>query len=450
MGRFGVGCTRFCAAVFLIALTGVVKPAPAFSQTPSATAHSSLRAKQQTLFDTMRAKPQDLDAMFDYAEVSVQLQDYEAAISTLERMLIFNSNLPRVRLELGALYFNIGAYSLAEYYFLSVAGAGGVPEAVRGRIDKFLAEIAKRTRKHSFKGRIEAGIIYDSNANLGPADSNVLLFGRPAVLVSGSGGDEDAGGRVYAQITHRYAISGPTADYWQTDGSFFGRRYSEVDTGASDAFYIRTGPRLSLDDALYGPKLRPFIDVEYARADESKLYQGGGVGFEYTAVLSGAVSTFSTLRAGIRAHDSARSGEDGFLLSGRSGLAWKPAKDVTLTAAVSGLVDDAKSQSQSNDGGALRLTASYDYDPGLAPADRNWRLSAQASAAYRRYRAPDPVVSPTQARRDVELRLGVQNTFYFRDGFYASLGASGLVRESNLSNFDLSNVGLTAVIGIEF
>lgn len=52
----------------------------------------------------MFVRPDDLELMFEYALISVQLEDLEAAITTLERMLIYNRDLPRVHMELGAAY----------------------------------------------------------------------------------------------------------------------------------------------------------------------------------------------------------------------------------------------------------------------------------------------------------------------------------------------------------
>ena len=48
----------------------------------------------------MLRDPSNLDVTFAYADVSAQLGDNEAAVAALERMLLFNPNLPRVDLEL--------------------------------------------------------------------------------------------------------------------------------------------------------------------------------------------------------------------------------------------------------------------------------------------------------------------------------------------------------------
>jgi Flp pilus assembly protein TadD len=49
----------------------------------------------------MIARPNDLDLAFEYATLSSQAGDYEGAISTLERMLVYAPNTPRLQLELG-------------------------------------------------------------------------------------------------------------------------------------------------------------------------------------------------------------------------------------------------------------------------------------------------------------------------------------------------------------
>ena len=38
-------------------------------------------------------------------------------VAALERMLLFNPNLARVDLELGALYFRMGSFEMARSYF---------------------------------------------------------------------------------------------------------------------------------------------------------------------------------------------------------------------------------------------------------------------------------------------------------------------------------------------
>ena len=61
----------------------------------------------------MLQDPSNLDVAVEYASLSSQVGDYEAAVSTLERMLIFAPNTPRLRLELGILYYRLGSYEVS-------------------------------------------------------------------------------------------------------------------------------------------------------------------------------------------------------------------------------------------------------------------------------------------------------------------------------------------------
>ena len=142
---------------------------------------AALRIEQQQLFEQLWTHPDDLDAMFAYAVVSIRLRDYEQAIATLERMLIYRDDLPRVKLELGSAYFRLGSYEVSRFYF-DEALAGDPPPDVRAKVEEFLAEVARRTKQSAFTGLVSIGVVYSSNANLGPSDRLVEVFGVDAQL----------------------------------------------------------------------------------------------------------------------------------------------------------------------------------------------------------------------------------------------------------------------------
>ncbi len=79
------------------------------------------------LFKRLLLKPDDLDAGFQYAQLETELGDYEAAIGALERMLYYNPNLPRVKLQLGVLYFHLRSYEMARNYFNAVLNDPDTP-----------------------------------------------------------------------------------------------------------------------------------------------------------------------------------------------------------------------------------------------------------------------------------------------------------------------------------
>ena len=111
------------------------------------TGEDELRQKQAQQFQAMFDQPEDLELMFAYALTSIQLKDFEAAISTLDRMLIFNPALVRVRLELAASYFRIGSYPVARHYFTQVIDNPDANDALKGRAKEFLDFLRQIDRK---------------------------------------------------------------------------------------------------------------------------------------------------------------------------------------------------------------------------------------------------------------------------------------------------------------
>ena len=155
-----------------------------------------IQARREFLFNAMLQKPDDLDAAFEYAALSAQVGDIEAAISTLERMLIFAPGLPRLQLELGVLYYRLAAFETARSYFEArdrrAERAAGSPV----KVEQYLAGIDDAADPNRFAGQIRAGIRYQTNANRAPVDSIIFLDGLPFTLDANSLGSPD--GNVYA------------------------------------------------------------------------------------------------------------------------------------------------------------------------------------------------------------------------------------------------------------
>ena len=362
----------------------------------------NLRAQQKALFDQLIDKPDDLELMFEYAKVSIQLEDYEAAISTLERMLIYRQDLSRVRLELAVAYFNLGSYAASELYFDQVLADSQTPDIVRERINRYKEVIAFRTRKSAFSVLANVGITHATNATLGPQDNQVLLFGNLANLVAGQK-ESDFGTRVLVNVSHVYDLQQEDDDVWRTDASFFGLNYFDTDDGDIIFGRMRTGPRLSLDEKQFGPKMRPYVEAQALMSEDRPLFASFGFGAEVTDTLSPILSAYGD--AGLRYRnyfESAFSDEDAFTVYASGGLAYIPFRDLVLRGTGIFEVDAADGDQNSNYEIGLRLSGEYQYDSGLSWVDRKWSVSGFAEVRGRFFEEPDPIIDPTQKRRDLD------------------------------------------------
>jgi hypothetical protein len=236
-----VGLVARCIAVGAAALgllTAYCNPASAQA------AFAALNPEYQALFQRMYADPKNIDVTFRFAEIAARLGDYEAAIGALERILLYNPNLPRVKLELGILYYKMGGYQLARGYFEQVRKSRDVPPLVLAKIDDFVLAMDKGTAPNKFTGFVYAGIRHQSNASAGPSSLIIRSLGQDVALTGQFGKSPDWNTFILAQLNYSHDLGGTAA----LETGFLGYyakqdRLSQFDLGLAE---ITIGPRFAL------------------------------------------------------------------------------------------------------------------------------------------------------------------------------------------------------------
>ncbi|MFZ3237605.1 MAG: tetratricopeptide repeat protein [Stellaceae bacterium] len=285
-------CTPGWLATIFIHFCGVLFGAslyiasPALAQPVSGSEQTRLEAQKEALFQQMLRNPANLDATFAYADVSARLGDYEAAVSALERMLLFNPNLPRVQLELGALYFRMGSYDLAQDYFAKAA-AGNPPPEVRARIAEYMAQIDKATSRHHLSGYIFFGGQYQSDANVAPG-SPLILSPIGAVLLN-SQFVKQPSGSIFGSgsVLYSYDLEDQRRDTIDLTAVGYGNHYfnSSVSRLDLDLLEVTGGPRFNFPNGgLLGNVLasvKPYAIFDEVGLGEEQYFNAYGTGLEY-------------------------------------------------------------------------------------------------------------------------------------------------------------------------
>ncbi len=273
-----VGAVLLGAALFIAQ--------PASAQPAAGEEKSRLEAQKEALFQQMLRNPANLDATFAYADVSSRLGDYEAAVSALERMLLFNPNLPRVQLELGALYFRMGSYDLARDYLAKAAAANPPPE-VRARIAEYMAQIEKATSRHHLSGYVFLGGQYQSDANVAPG-SPLILSPIGAVLLN-SQFLKQSSGSVFASgsLLYSYDLEDQRRNSIDVTAVGYLNRYfnSNVNRLDLDLLEVTGGPRVNFPNGgLLGSvfaSVKPYVIVDEVGLGEAQYFAAFGTGLEY-------------------------------------------------------------------------------------------------------------------------------------------------------------------------
>jgi hypothetical protein len=195
----------------------------------------------------------DLQAEFDKAMRAIDAGELRTARQTLQDLLADNPSLHRARLELARVYYMSQDYEQARREAQRVLDDPNTPPSVRTTVLAFLAQIdADQERfaaRHQWTPSIYAGLMYDSNVNIGPSRDIIDIGGLPFIVTPASQETSDFAWVVNPAISHvyqpgiRFESGEHTGSFiWQTDASAYYRGYFDETDFNLGILTLRTGP----------------------------------------------------------------------------------------------------------------------------------------------------------------------------------------------------------------
>lgn len=417
----------------------------AAAQELSAADRTNLQSRKEALFQQMLREPGNLDVTFAYADVSARLGDNEAAVAALERMLLFNPNLPRVQLELGALYFRMGSYEISRTYF-EKALAGSPPPDVRSRVETYLGEISRLGAPQRFSGFLFYGAQYQSNANLAPGSSVVNgPFPFPIFLTRDFVKRNDMNVFGTGSVLYSYDLGTQERDTLEIGGTGFANHYMIVDRLDLGLVEATAGPRFNFTEPLSGistAALKPYLIANYVNLGSNPYFYTLGVGGEANAAVWEEIRVRSVFEfrnknfqdAPDRPLSRGLNGSDKiFSLFVSRPITAAPASELLLE--FNFLRQDTRLPYYSNNtlAGAAAYRVRYEDPTGTFAIPLETTLFA--SRTWANYDAPDPCCatgSGFSERFDRRWRFGVSQTFPVTGSIAFILQAQRDIVSSNL------------------
>jgi tetratricopeptide (TPR) repeat protein len=447
----GTGAKRWGLGLLLLAAGGVGSSAAAEPISAPDTKLESVDTDYNALFQQSFARPLDLDLAFHLAQVATQRGDYEAAIGALERMLFYNPNLPRVRLELGVLYFKLGSYAMARSYFMSAIARPDAPPEVKEKVNQFLAEIDRRLSPHQLTAFFQSGFRYQTNANAGPNGLLVKAIGQDAVLNSQFAKAPDWNWFGLVGINYAYELQNGNGDALEVgltgyDAQQF--RFRQFDLGLVE---IQAGPRLGFRSPLIPGASLKFYGIGTAvNLAEAPYYSGLGGGVSTRLPLGVALIEPSVEFRPRRFEDSSTyptaSQLTGTLVT--TAVVAEVPLPYSLALAVRGAYDSNRTSDPAFGFNSYNRWAADAALP--IPWNFDWKnftlhlvVAPTAGVSRTPYAMPNPIVSPTVTRLDREWHVGI----IFDVSPSATFGIRTQVQysrtDSTLPNYDTRNLSIT-------
>ncbi|HEX2115395.1 MAG TPA: tetratricopeptide repeat protein [Alphaproteobacteria bacterium] len=442
----------------VLAAIGMCLPLSAIAQTspPAGTEVPADDPELDRLFERMLREPANLDVMFQYAQRAVEIGNYDAAVGTLSRMLLFNPDLPRVRLELGALYFQMGSYEAARTYLTQALEAKDMPPEIRERANILLAEIDRRTARSILTGSLTVGARWQQNANSGPGSAQVRALGQDATLSNEFLRRSDWNAFGLASFQHTYNPMVVSGDVLESTAVLYGTRQNELKTLNVALMEVTTGPRFALGDSGPGKAtLRPYLLANIVGLGDVRYYHsfGGGISLtqEFGPRVLGEVllerrdKYFNNSEARPFAKDQTGD-ENSVFVSARI----QTSADTLIAAGVGLSGDNAREEFRANTQYLASASFTYFFDPDFWTTTQPWTVSLSVARLATNYNGPDPSVDPEVDRKDREWRFGVLGTAPITDSLSVLAQAQRFNVSSNLPNFEYNNWALTGGLSWRF
>ncbi len=451
MSRLGL-CVSVIALLAAALSATIVGVRPAIAQ-QTQTVSPELEAEYDAAFQDMLQKPSDLDVLFKFATIASKTGDLEGAISALERMLLVDPDLPRVRLELGVLYYRLGSFEVARSYFEVTLKSASLTPDVKARAEQFLAESEKRLTRSRFTGEIFAGMRYQSNANLGPPTSSVRLFGQTANLNQTALGTADWGAVTSGFLRHIYDLGQNNPAQLETQLSGYLNRQFQIQAANVSILDLTSGPRFKAFNGIFEDvTLKPFGTVGYIWVNDVPYYGSFGSGLEVGTLLSDKLRNTTNFVWRRQMYQNTwyiptNSQFTGVEYSANSTFQYAVNEAVMLYA--NGNLQRYQTDSTPwqnymlyGVGGGM----SFSFTDPLFKSQLPWSISLFGNVQWWYYDQPDAVVDPTLVRQQTDTILNLTLSIPFDQRTMFTVSGGRFVRSSDIPNYAFTNN--SALIGV--
>jgi tetratricopeptide (TPR) repeat protein len=421
----------------VLALAPVLAPGLA----PGARAESaSLRTELDTVYQTLLVDPSDRVLNRRLIEIAVELEDYDAAIGAVERLIFYEPDNAALQLEAARYYLKIESYAAAAGYLKAALGYPNLSGAQRNEATTLLAEADRATRPSPWAGFGQVGARYQTNANHGSVALGLdepLPFEKPeADWNSFALGTLALTEPVNDNLVLEATVSGYYADQDKVD---------RLDLGFAEA---TVGPRLVSKDGTMSVKPYAIAQGILLGGEAYQSAVGGGVLARYTFADDWWIEPqFEYKNRSYYKSDNYPTATDqtGALYAYSVGLNGRISENVTWSSLLAFNQNQAAKAYQSYDQYTALLALQIGFD--LFGVE-NWSLSPFVRASFADYKG----VSPTEKyagldtkRRDELWSVGANLEIPLRDSFALGLSIEYSKNVSNLDRDDYEN--LTVVFG---
>lgn len=360
---------------------------------PATPGEPAVRVERAVTFADVLANPDDIDLNFAYAQVQVARGDVRGAAATLERILLIEPDLPRVRLLYAIVLFRLDQLDEAEREFERLRGLD-MPDSLRAELDRYTREARLRRQATRTTVTLSFGKFWDSNVNSAPRRGQSMASDIELKLDESSLRTSDFGTQTLVRIDMAHDAGYQARHRW-----LLGTRYLREDYQRMERYVPQLGGidgGLAFDLAPF--TLTPTLYANHYRIAKQQAVNSAGVRLRLDYALSGTAQLYGFQEFERQLYypialSSVAVEDTGMQYSTGAGFATQYRPDMRLSVEVARARKVARFGYRSSAGHSLTVSHTFLLGGGaFAQIEGYWRVD--------NYDSGDPSVSALTRRRD--------------------------------------------------
>jgi len=395
----------------------------------------------QAAYQALMADPGNLALLAAFANEASRIGNYEGAIGALESILVQNPGLNRVRVELGVMYYRVGAYDVSRFHLERALASGTLPDKVAARAQRYLDTDKDRIDGTAISGFVSAGLRWDTNPLLITDESEIFGVNSDGDTFSGKSNEspeDDFAGFLQGYMLWREDLGNQYGETWDTTASTYWRWQFQEDNADIGYTRLTSGPRLVIapgeTDHFY---LRPYAlaTLSLAQNEFSNATLGGGV------MLSKRFDTWITpyVRGEVRWRFDEDEEDKGVLGEIRTGVNLALTEDLLVGFGGRWQFTDAEADFRSSNSLGVFADISFRYDAPWEVTDFPWELSLHADYRHQKYDGVNPSIATGIDRVDNDYRVVARNTVGLSSSWFLFVEGGLHIQDSNVPNYEANN-----------
>ena len=239
-------------------------------------------------FEDVMAKPDDVELNYRFARQQVRGGDLKGAAATLQRILLINPDLPRVRLFYAVVLYRLDDLTESQLE-LQRLNELKITDDVRKELDVYVKAIAKRQKRDHLSGQVGVGWEYDGNRNAFPSSGHYLFAGTP--ITPGTPRTDDTSALFLGSVQERHTFSGNNEAFATFD--YFRAEQTQLKTLNIQAYALTAG------DAIRTPwnfTVKPSAIFDHVLLAQSTFLRDRGVDLRLERKITQSTLLFADFR----------------------------------------------------------------------------------------------------------------------------------------------------------